>query len=78
MAGAPIAGSVREVMESAVCMARLALAEVEVDEDEIDRVEQEYRGRDAERLKIQTDSGDLRAGIDKIITQNRALAGEEH
>jgi CPA2 family monovalent cation:H+ antiporter-2/glutathione-regulated potassium-efflux system protein KefB len=78
MAGAPIAGSVREVMESAVCMARLALAQVEVDEDEIDRVEQEYRGRDAERLKIQTDSGDLRAGIDQIITQNRALAGEGH
>ena len=74
MADAPIAGAVREVMESAVCMARLALAHVEVDEDEIDRVEQVYRKRDADRLKLQTDTGDLRAGIEKMIVENRAMA----
>lgn len=76
IAGGPVAGAVREVIESAVCMARMAMAALEIDDDEIDRVEGEYRRIDAERLKEQTDSGDIRAGIDRIITQNRELAGE--
>ena len=76
MAGGPVAGTVREVFESAICMARMAMTCVQVDDDEIDRVEREYRERDAERLRAQSEAGDLRAGIDQIILQNRALAGD--
>lgn len=76
MAGGPVAGSVREVFESAIRMARMAMTCVEVDDDEIDRVEDQYRKRDAERLKEQSDSGDLRAGIERIVVQNRELARE--
>ncbi|MGN6375788.1 MAG: cation:proton antiporter domain-containing protein [Sphingomonas sp.] len=68
MHGAPVAGTVREVIESAVCMARLALTEIGVDEEQIDRTEQTYREHDADRLTAQAESGDLRAGIEKIIT----------
>jgi len=74
MADGPVAGTVREVFESAVCLARLAMAQLDIDDDEIDRAEADYRRRDAERLKAQADSGDLRVGIEKIIEQNRLLA----
>ncbi|MGN6621139.1 MAG: cation:proton antiporter domain-containing protein [Sphingomonas sp.] len=76
MHGAPIAGTIREVLESAVCMARLAMVELGVDEEQIDRTEQAYRDRDDERLKRQTESGDIRAGIEKIITRRPKLAPE--
>ena len=69
MAGAPIAGAVREVFESAVCMGRLALDALEVDGDDIDRTEAEYRKADAERLRLQSDSGDLRAGIETLTAE---------
>lgn len=54
---APIAGAVREVMESAVRMARMAMAEVGVDTDEMDRTEALYRQRDRERIAIQMAAG---------------------
>ncbi|WP_375404788.1 cation:proton antiporter [uncultured Sphingomonas sp.] len=76
IAGGPVAGAVREVIESAVCMARMAMGALEIDDDDIDRVEHEYRRRDEERLREQSDTGDLRAGIERIITENRELAGE--
>ncbi|TPG18731.1 sodium:proton exchanger [Sphingomonas koreensis] len=69
MDGAPIKGTVREVMESAVCMARLALVELGVDEEEIDTTERDYRDRDADRLKQQSEAGDLHAGNDRILTR---------
>jgi CPA2 family monovalent cation:H+ antiporter-2/glutathione-regulated potassium-efflux system protein KefB len=65
---APIAGAVREVLDSAVRMARMAMAKVGVDEAEIDRSEDLYRARDRERLKAQLETGDLRARIDSMIT----------
>jgi len=74
MTGGPVAGTIREVFESAVCLARLAMAHLDIDDDEIDRVEGQYRRRDDERLKQQADSGDIRAGIEKMIEQNRMLA----
>jgi glutathione-regulated potassium-efflux system protein KefB len=61
LGGVDLAGTYREVFESAVCMGRAALHCFCVDEAEIDRVEQEYRRRDAERLRGQTQSGDLHA-----------------
>lgn len=76
IAGGPHAGAVREVFESAVCMAREAMTCVQIDDDEIERAEQEYRRRDEERLKLQADSGDLGAARELIVTQNRALMEE--
>jgi glutathione-regulated potassium-efflux system protein KefB len=73
MHNAPIAGTVREVLESAVCMARLAMQEIGVDREEIDKTEQDYRDRDADRLEQQAESGDIRAGIEKIITRRGVL-----
>nr|MDP8994916.1 cation:proton antiporter [Pseudomonadota bacterium] len=56
-----LAFTVREVFESAVLMGREALAALGVDAKEIDRVEQEYRDRDRERLQSQVETGDLHA-----------------
>lgn len=67
--GAPVDGIVREVLESAVRMARLALLKVGVDQAEIDRSEDRYRREDRERLKAQVEAGDIRAARDRIITQ---------
>ena len=73
MMGGPVAGSVREVRESAIRLARLALEKLDVDEAEIDRAEAEYRDRDGERLAMQRESGDLRAGIERIITASQSV-----
>ncbi len=75
--GTPAAGVVREVLESAVKMARMAMAAVGVDGEEIDRTENLYRARDRERLKAQFESGDLRAQIDRIITTPERAAQRE-
>ena len=69
MKGAPIAGVVREMLESAVRMAREAMQAVGVDGAEIDKTEAEYRKRDSARLKEQKESGDLRAGIERMFSQ---------
>ncbi|MDB5671048.1 MAG: sodium:proton exchanger [Alphaproteobacteria bacterium] len=53
--------TIREIFESAVTMGREALSLFCVDRAEVDRVEQEYRARDLERLDSQTASGDLHA-----------------
>ena len=58
---APIAGAVREVLDSAVRMARMAMEKVGVGPEQIDRTEDLYRARDRERLKAQLKAGDLRA-----------------
>lgn len=67
--GSPVTYVVREVMESAVKMARLAMESVGVDVEQIDQSESLYRARDRERLKAQFESGDIRAQRDRIITQ---------
>lgn len=66
---APVAGVVREVMESAVLMAKRALAEIGVDESEIARSEDHYRANDKKRLVAQHEAGDLRVARDTIITR---------
>lgn len=50
--GTPVSGVVREVFDSAIRMARMAMDHVGVDEEEIERTESFYRQRDRERLKI--------------------------
>ncbi|MFC3580243.1 cation:proton antiporter domain-containing protein [Sphingomonas hylomeconis] len=64
-------GVVREVLESAVKMARIAMRGIGIDEGEINRSEEHYRARDKERLKIQHEAGDLRAARDQILTQDK-------
>ena len=76
MRGGPMAGYVREVRESAIALARMAMAKLDVSDAEIDRAEADYRRIDNERLALQRESGDLRAGIERIITE-RAGGREE-
>jgi len=65
--GAPIAGTVREVYESAICMAKQAMAVLEIDAEEIDRAERAYRDVDTRRLAAQSEEGDLHAGKEMMI-----------
>ena len=65
--GGSAAGVVREVLESAIVMARRAMDAVGVDAQEIDRTEDLYRHRDRERLRIQHEAGDIRAAREAII-----------
>lgn len=65
--GTPASGVVREVLESAIVMARKAMASVGVDIEEIERTEDLYRRRDRERLRIQHEAGSLIAARDAII-----------
>jgi len=74
--GAPIAGAVREVLDSAVRMGRMAMEKVGVDREQIDRTEQLYRSRDRERLKAQLETGDLRAKIDRMFTEPEDAEGQ--
>ena len=66
---APIAGAVREVLDSAVRMARMAMERVGVSAEQIDRTEDLYRARDRERLKAQLETGDLRAKVERMFTE---------
>ena len=67
--GAPVDGVVREVLESAVKMGRMALKSLDISDEEIDRTEDLYRRKDKERLRAQVAAGDIRAARDIIITQ---------
>jgi glutathione-regulated potassium-efflux system protein KefB len=73
---APVNGVVREVMESAVEMARQALDCLGVDGAGVDRTEEKYRSLDAERLKAQFETGDVRSARETILTQTEREAGE--
>jgi monovalent cation:proton antiporter-2 (CPA2) family protein len=55
----------REVFDSAVAMGRSALAALGIAAREVERVEREYRERDTERLRVQTESGDLKKGLER-------------
>lgn len=60
---------VREVLESAIKMARVAMRDLGIGQADIDRAEDMYRSRDKERLRIQIEAGDIRAA--------RALVAEQ-
>ncbi len=66
--GSPARYAVREVLESAVKMARLALDGIGIGLEQVDRAEAMYRARDKERLRVQIETGDMRAARDRIIT----------
>lgn len=67
--GSPVNAVVREVMESAVKMARVALADAGLSPEEIARAEDMFRASDRERLKLQIEAGDVRVARDRIITE---------
>ena len=66
---APVTGVVREVLDSAVRMARDAMESLGVDFQQIDQAEALYRKRDRERLTIQIEVGDLRASRERVIAE---------
>ncbi len=66
----------REVFESAVVMGRSALRALGTAEREVTRVESAYRSRDSERLQMQSETGDLHAGIDRSFGADRSLPEE--
>jgi len=74
---APIAGAVRDVFESAIALARQSMAALGIDNAEIDQTEIDYRERDAERLKAQSETGDLRAGMDRMFSQRNSALKED-
>jgi voltage-gated potassium channel Kch len=69
-----LAGTFREVFESAVLMGREALAALQTSGEEIDHVEREYRARDLERLDFQSQSGDLHALDERMFRPGNPLA----
>ena len=74
LSGLDVKGSIREVFESAVVMGREGLSLFDVSEEEVLRVEQEYRSRDLERLESQSASGDLHALEERMFTPRNPLA----
>jgi glutathione-regulated potassium-efflux system protein KefB len=72
--GLDLAFAQREMFESAVKMGRAALEILGVDSEEIDRVDFEYRLRDCERLERQSETGDLRAGLEQSFAPDRSLS----
>ena len=50
-------------------MGRAALSGLGIAEREVTRVEQEYRERDEERLRLQGESGNLHSGIERSFSR---------
>ena len=73
--GTPVSAVVREVMESAVKMARIALSDAGLSEEAVRRAEDMFRASDRERLKLQIEAGDVRVARDRIITKPQ-IAGD--
>ncbi|WP_254447462.1 monovalent cation:proton antiporter-2 (CPA2) family protein [Sphingomonas sp. ID1715] len=71
--GAPVAGTVREVYESAICMARQAMTALEIGPEEIERAEAYYRDLDTRRLSVQSEANDLHAGSEMMIRPGEEL-----
>jgi voltage-gated potassium channel Kch len=75
--GVDLAGTYRETFESSVLMGRDALKCFCVSEEEVQRVEHEFRRRDSERLAGQTRSGDLHSTQDLMFRPDRSLPDEQ-
>jgi len=69
LSDAPAEYVVREVLESALRMARLALEKLGLSEEAIERAETLYRATDKERLSKQIAAGDLGAARNAILTE---------
>jgi CPA2 family monovalent cation:H+ antiporter-2/glutathione-regulated potassium-efflux system protein KefB len=60
---------VREVLESALRMARMGLQKLGLSEQQIEKAEVLYRATDRERLSRQIKAGDIRAARENILTE---------
>jgi voltage-gated potassium channel Kch len=69
--------SIREVFESSVLMGREALLGFRFTDEEVDRVEREFRSRDQQRLESQSATGDLHQREHLLFRPDRSLADEE-
>jgi monovalent cation:proton antiporter-2 (CPA2) family protein len=69
-----VTGVVREVFESSVAMGIKALKAIDISGDEIQDIEGAFRKMDYNRLEMQLDSGDLRAGFTSGIAQNQGAS----
>ncbi|RKF21812.1 sodium:proton exchanger [Altericroceibacterium spongiae] len=67
LGNAPHNGVVREVFESAVTMACMALQGAGLSQERIDYAENLYRDTDNERMEQQIESGDVRTARDRIL-----------
>ena len=74
--GLDLAFAQRELFESAVKMGKSALKAVGIEPREVERVEEEYRLRDCERLERQSRAGDLHAGAEKMFRVDSPLPDE--
>ena len=68
-----LAGSVRELFESAVLLGREALEQLGVNAADVDTIEKEYRRRDGLRLEAQIESGDVGTKRDMMFSHDRSL-----
>ena len=75
--GLDLAFCVRELFESAILMGKAALTELGFSRSEAERVEDEYRKRDAERLERQSKTGDLHAGKELSFAADRSMEEED-
>ena len=55
--GLDVAATIREVFESAVVMGRKALQSLGIEEQEVARIERDYRTQDKARLRVQAENG---------------------
>lgn len=67
---------VREVFESAIAMARRAMDNAGISQDEIDKAEAAYREHDQERMDVQIEGGDIYAAKDMTRERQKELRGE--
>ncbi|MPT48083.1 MAG: sodium:proton exchanger [Sphingobium sp.] len=68
-----LAGSIREVFESAVAMGLMSMRLLGVDEQEVREVEHQYRENDRARFALQVQEGDLLAAKDMMYRPGRAM-----
>jgi glutathione-regulated potassium-efflux system protein KefB len=75
--GVDLAGTYREVFESAILMGREGLKGFSFPEEEVERVEREFRSRDGERLHGQSKSGDLHHTEHLMFKPDRPLPDDK-
>jgi glutathione-regulated potassium-efflux system protein KefB len=68
-----VAGVVREVYESAICMGIQAMQALGVPDREIAEVERQYRANDGQRLAVQIEQGTLLAAKDLMYRPGRSM-----
>ena len=68
---------IREVFESAISVARMALENVGLSEREIDDAEATYRENDHKRMRVQIEGGDIYAAKEMTREQQRELRSKD-